>query len=669
MAKINRGNPIDLSIENQYRNQATSVLYIVSEERANDPSQSIKFRIKNVDKQDYALAPLTEANATNYHFALVFRPGTLKYKDKEEIRAKFAKALEENWVVGALEHRMEDHAEILYLSLKAAWVFKGNTEIKFTVEGLSAGAGTGSRSTQVQLMYKLPIGAEYFTGNRSKHLDIVNHDGKTFAPLDFLILGDPTLIHKSVDNIVKIQMVETEGRMIRVSTSTVIDIKFPYYGQKPQVTGGLFNYSGVMDGYDPNLHPAWVLGKGSLVGSIKYEKAEKEETLLILDPVGNDINYGHWGYRSIQLKFRSNESINNLISKFINVPAFGAIGDASIKISVRNLPGYWDTDFEVKISKTLIASRYNDRTKINHSFLEHDTSTNGRFFIGKNDSLMEKDDAWINSPTHKITDPAIIFSPAAHGELDHAWIRFHSRSRKAHNLEIQVGDNAGDHLVLNSHLGNIGLGTLNPQEKIHLAKATRIDGDTVINGNLNVGGLGDKHIKVRHIQGKSHKSADPADLYLNYFKGHDVHMGSATNTSNLHVHGRITDATGDVMPIGAIIMWSGAINNLPAGWKLCNGADGTPDLRNRFIVGAGAGYGVGNTGGEDRHTLTWHEMPSHNHNITSYHANFKHSGGASEGSTKNDGDGAFAAGTTHAGGNQAHENRPPYYALAYIMKK
>ena len=57
------------------------------------------------------------------------------------------------------------------------------------------------------------------------------------------------------------------------------------------------------------------------------------------------------------------------------------------------------------------------------------------------------------------------------------------------------------------------------------------------------------------------------------------------------------------IPSGGIIIWSGASNAIPSGWYLCNGSNGTPDLRNRFIVGAGSGYGVGNTGGSANATL------------------------------------------------------------------
>ncbi len=130
----------------------------------------------------------------------------------------------------------------------------------------------------------------------------------------------------------------------------------------------------------------------------------------------------------------------------------------------------------------------------------------------------------------------------------------------------------------------------------------------------------------------------------------------------------ISGGSGAAVPTGVIVMWSGAIANIPDDWALCNGSNGTPDLRDRFIVGAGNTYNPGNTGGEVTHTLTVTEMPNHKHDIprgvettSGYGTNTYSVTGHHE--TNNSWEG-----TRYAGSGQAHENRPPYYALAYIMK-
>jgi hypothetical protein len=141
------------------------------------------------------------------------------------------------------------------------------------------------------------------------------------------------------------------------------------------------------------------------------------------------------------------------------------------------------------------------------------------------------------------------------------------------------------------------------------------------------------------------------------------------------------------IPSGGIIMWSGS--EIPDGWALCDGANGSPDLRDRFIVGAGGtNYTIGDIGGSSTHghndnfsvadhVLTVAEMPSHNHSIDP---------GLELRVVDGDGDSGNISGvreivqiTNYTGGGQPHDhglnggvangdNIPPYYALAFIIK-
>ena len=153
------------------------------------------------------------------------------------------------------------------------------------------------------------------------------------------------------------------------------------------------------------------------------------------------------------------------------------------------------------------------------------------------------------------------------------------------------------------------------------------------------------------------------------------------------------------VPTGSIMMWSGAITAIPSGWALCDGQNGTPDLRGRFIVGASNGevtidgarynYLVGDMGGRHKVQLTINEMPSHNHGgetnggttdgshihtipVTSDTLTIDHSISgvtrARTGTGKTSNDGAHTHTIQSQGGGGYHENRPAYYALAYIIK-
>ena len=126
------------------------------------------------------------------------------------------------------------------------------------------------------------------------------------------------------------------------------------------------------------------------------------------------------------------------------------------------------------------------------------------------------------------------------------------------------------------------------------------------------------------------------------------------------------------IPRGVIVMWSGSEDSIPSGWALCNGANGTPDLRDRFIVGADKTYAVGATGGMNEVKLTVSQMPSHNHNYNSRVNDLTQSYSdlrivmaySPQYNQKKYVDDY----TSVTGGNQPHENRPPYYALYFIMK-
>lgn len=138
---------------------------------------------------------------------------------------------------------------------------------------------------------------------------------------------------------------------------------------------------------------------------------------------------------------------------------------------------------------------------------------------------------------------------------------------------------------------------------------------------------------------------------------------------NLNINGNL-----NILPKGSILIWNNP--NAPSGWAICDGTNGTPDLRGRMLLGMGQGNGLtnrqlGDKGGEEAHTLSADEVPQHSHTSTIY--------GFGSYLKSAELDGADCANpitgplggykeTNPTGSGAPHNNMPPFISLNYIMK-
>ena len=240
---------------------------------------------------------------------------------------------------------------------------------------------------------------------------------------------------------------------------------------------------------------------------------------------------------------------------------------------------------------------------------------------------------------------------------------------------------------------------------------------SIANGSYLTGGGSSAENKA-YTLGVDATSANTASKVVARNASGDFAAGTITATAFVGDGSGLTGVGG--VPTGCIVMWSGAEGSIPSGWVLCNGLSSTPDLRNRFIVGAGTGgsYAIGATGGANTISLATGNLPSHTHSFsatTSNIGNHTHTGSTSNTGAHNHtatwsnsfgGNNVFhqmktgVAGTTGAnaiantgahshnfttaaGGTHSHTvsgtsgatgsgtaltSTPLYYALAYIMK-
>ena len=182
----------------------------------------------------------------------------------------------------------------------------------------------------------------------------------------------------------------------------------------------------------------------------------------------------------------------------------------------------------------------------------------------------------------------------------------------------------------------------------------------------------------------------PSEIWLTYGFNYKfvvkTSSGSTLGTyDNIYGIVGVQTAVGTTIPAGMISLWYGSIGSVPTGWYLCDGTNGTPDLRDRFIVGAGTSYAVGATGGSANAILVSHTHtatststvtdPGHFHTIQVSGAGSGNpsstNAGSSTANTNSKTTGITVATTTSnttEGVSGTNANLPPYYALAYVMK-
>jgi len=276
-----------------------------------------------------------------------------------------------------------------------------------------------------------------------------------------------------------------------------------------------------------------------------------------------------------------------------------------------------------------------------------------------------------------------------------------------------VLDAAGDEVIFKDGSTNVGHVSMDSDNLT--IKSLVSDKDVIFQGNDGGSGITALTLDMSDAGAASFNGAVTANAGINS-SGTVTSSGTLAVTGNLTVDGASgtsgqvltsagsgsTPTWANAVPSGAIMLWSGATDAIPSGYVICDGNNSTPDLRDRFVVGAGSSYSVNATGGSATVTpsgtnsgtaLTEAQMPKHYHlmlgpnNVTSPQGSGS-SSGVYGGGTPDDNTqayGTYSTGGSAASGSQStgtsngdththtftgnsQTNLPPYYALAYIMK-
>ena len=249
-----------------------------------------------------------------------------------------------------------------------------------------------------------------------------------------------------------------------------------------------------------------------------------------------------------------------------------------------------------------------------------------------------------NVTTRLIIDPSgdgIIGDPARQGEVviyGNLDVKGTSTFIKSTNVEISdniIRMNAGHSSVTD---GGIAVINSSGVDKLFTYNNpgdywTTNDTDINLGPNGGVVSCGFMNIDNVNIDGNS-ISTDTGDLNISsvggdiYTQNTNLDLGTGVLTVNSVANAHV--------PTGSIILWYGTSSNVPTGWAICNGSNGTPNLQGRFVVCSGTAehtYVEGQSGGTDDYTLSTSQIPSHNHGASSQNTDVQHNHGASSQNT------------------------------------
>ncbi len=274
--------------------------------------------------------------------------------------------------------------------------------------------------------------------------------------------------------------------------------------------------------------------------------------------------------------------------------------------------------------------------------------------------------------------------------------RVKSEDPNSNQAGFNIKDATGEsRLFIKSGDGSIGVGTIDPESKLTI----RGNNDASLLSVIDTTGQHTKIFEVTQKEGVSIKGSlnvdgDFTSKNIKAVAANQDLGNEAASDEKVPSQKAVKAYVDTRLPKGLISMWSGI--DIPKGWALCDGTNNTPNLSGKFIVGFdknNADYNeIKKTGGLEQVTLTTAQLPSHNHEgTTNNDGSHKHLidnkfSGNTSGSgktslvvdgesfetinhfTRTDGNHKHAFTTNKTGSDKPHENRPPYYVLAYIMK-
>ncbi|NEO56480.1 MAG: hypothetical protein F6K54_27420, partial [Okeania sp. SIO3B5] len=655
--------PLEFDLQNA---DGDTVLYLNNSARSS-PQQLI-LTLKNTSSQTVRLPSSHDTELTMLE--LQFRPGTLSKPDRVSLAGVTLSGTplnddQNNW---NLRHISEtDGTDSFHISRTAQGtsIAVGGT-IAFTLNGFTVDHKNGSRATRVQLRYALETLSDRapLSGSRQHYLSLV--------PLDATGLHTQltTLTNKTQDIVKATSTHDLTLNQLRADLNQLAQVVY-------QVASAENKIAGMVQQLENEPIVAGVVGSATILNDGK----SNNEVQIYVSNVTND-----------QLTFDTGSKVHFEIFRYdSNVRPWGLLTDSNgtITSSIVENPTNWKISSKSE-SNHLLNYTVTPKLSLNHKlgifltvkFILTSSAANGSGYVrvryegvkqsGKADPLhahmivpIQRTHILIPDPsTDQAANDAHTVVAGKLEMVDTPILTFRNGSYQETNSE--ESKSAASISLKQEHTGKTKSLAIESVTGITLKSSGSDEIELLSKVKSTEGFIGSLIVS----DGEAKGTRQPSQKRGIYYQGHPGHL----------------------VPTGAIMMWSGTESDIPQGWALCDGTNGTPDLRGRFLVGAGnqeSEYTPKQQGGSNSITLTQSQMPQHKHTVKIDDPGHGHSLFKLRTSSTDDDDSSLkvyardsdawiwdtekaTTGLTvqleDTGESQPFDNRPPFYALCFIMK-
>lgn len=324
--------PFEISLTN-LKNHASPAIYIVSDVDGTADVQNLDLVIKNTTNDDYQLGA----------FTLSFRKGTLHEDLTKENYKKFSEILATAIGDKTTVIPLEDGGSIRFTVKKSAtapFLLKANTALSLALAGVYAAPGTGTRTSGYEVKFEdvqkvvgnTPAGPAFSFG-RNAVLQVINHQGYSSVPVHFGVLGNNFLLNAPGTQEIAIFMQSLDGRPLAMGGET--KFIFTFYASEKRDGSSIGNDGCISFGNRSEVN-------GIVIGTLPPN---------FVNDVEHHSEVDEHGRRDIIINPTTDINTSFAAFKFTNIQLSGASGLVKVHVTVENLPGYWDSNFEVTFIK------------------------------------------------------------------------------------------------------------------------------------------------------------------------------------------------------------------------------------------------------------------------------------------------------------------------------